>query len=133
MEIAVDRDCGQGLKLGPRPRLRSFDQSPDTEVPCCRVEQRYRSLMEHRPAGSNDLTGWNEMRLGLWDDWPAGANHSWFQGPDSSHAGGTGTRWTTFSREEYRVSHLAVTSRGAVWHSVLRIARNRLTLEILSM
>ncbi len=40
----------QGLKLGPGPRSRNVDQSPNTEVPRYCIEWGYGSLVEHRPA-----------------------------------------------------------------------------------
>src|SRR5215207_1478130 len=56
VEIPFNLGGRQGLKLGPGPSSRHVDQSPNTEVPRYWIEWGYGSLMEHRPARSDDLS-----------------------------------------------------------------------------
>ncbi len=74
------------------------------------------------------------MRLGLGDDRTARwASDSRFQRRGLLERRWNRHEWKTFPTEEYRVTHIALKRSPATWHFILKIARNRLTPEILSM
>ena len=132
MQVSASRHHGKRPKRIPATDLRVRDESPDAKLPGGGIEIRNLALVEHWPARRDDLPWRDAMRQCLGHDRAAKSN--------GSSALIQRILICVHLRAGNDVPHRSIgmsygydASLPTAWHSQPRIARIRLTSEILSM